>query len=104
MTISACVKVGAATGFLGGLVSAAYFAGTATRASNNNSSATFAIGTLSIASFFGGPIVGAGAGLGCYGIKRLQVAPRPIQLTFLTIVGSGIAYKFGKNERSSGLK
>lgn len=107
MSFSTCARVGTATGIVGGLVSSAFFLGAAKRADRKGSPLTFAMAIYSAAFFLGGPIVGAGGGVGYYGLKRgvkyLRGAPRSTQVLVLTVLGSATAitgaYKLGEGER-----
>ncbi len=104
MSLPTCLKIGTTTGFVGGLISSAYFRGAAVRSNKNDNPATFAIGIISSASLFGGPFIGAGAGVSYYGlnqgVKYLRAAPRSTQVAVLAIVSFGLgikgAYTLGK--------
>lgn len=97
MSFQTCLKVGTATGLVGGMAFSAYFTGAAERANKNDNAGTFAIGMFSFASLIGGPFIGAGAGLSYYGanrsVKYLRTKSLSTQLTALTIISSAIAIK-----------
>lgn len=93
------LKIGTAAGCIGGMVASAYFTGTAHAASKKDAPGLFAI-----ASLFGGPFVGAAAGVSFYGVNKsivhLKTAPRLTQLIVLSsIIAVKGAYILGKNSK-----
>lgn len=95
MSLSSCLKIGAAAGVVGGLASSAYFTDTAERVKKIDNPGAFATELFSTCSFVSGPFVGVGVGLGYYGlnksIKYIRAAPRSTQMFYLTTLSSVLA-------------
>ncbi len=96
------IQYGACAGLVGGLISSAYVLGGARRmAIRENPFALYAL-SLSGALLVGGPFVGASAGAGLYGIKKVVSNPNCVsknaKIYFAIIIASIVAHNLGYKE------